>query len=228
MFTPPWTSRICLELARKPATSLDLEPSYAFAAQTALSCRELAGRYGDALGLLAQAQPLLDAAADPRLVFAHDFNKTVNLLHLDRYGEAEALLPKVESRTDPGNELDGIRLRWLQGRTWAGLGRREEAREALARVRGYFHAEAIAYDYAVASVELGTLLLEEGRAREVRELAEEMMWIFHSQGIHKEALEALALFCHAAKAEQAQTDWARRLVKYLYRAQGNPGMTFER
>lgn len=51
---------------------------------------------------------------------------------------------------------------------------------------------AIAYDYAVVSVELGTLLLEEGRAREVRELAEEMMWIFNSQGIHKDALEALA------------------------------------
>lgn len=190
--------------------------------------RELAGQYEDALGLLAQARPLLDTAADPRLLCVHDFNKTVNLLHLDRYGEAEELLPQVEARTDPGNELDGIRLRWLQGRTWAGLGRREEAREALARARGYFHAEAIAYDYAVVSVELGTLLLEEGRAREVRELAEEMMGIFKSQGIHQEALEALALFCHAAKAEQAQADWARRLVKYLYRAQSNPWITFER
>lgn len=28
------------------------------------------------------------------------------------------------------------------------------------------------------------------------------LWIFESQGIHQEALEALALFCHAAKAEQ--------------------------
>jgi len=93
-------------------------------------------------------------------------------------------------------------------------------------VRGYFHAEAIAYDYAVVSVELGTILLEEGRAREVRELAEEMMWIFKSQGIHEEALKALALFCHAAKAEQAQLDWTRRLVKYLYRAQSDPGLKF--
>lgn len=188
----------------------------------------LAGQYEDAIEVLKEAKPLLDAAEDPRLLFAHDFNKTVSLLHLERYGEAAELLPQVEERADPANELDGIRLHWLRGRTWAGLGRRQEAREALARVRGYFHAEAIAYDYAVASVELGTLLLEEGRAREVRELAEEMMWIFKSQGIHQEALEALALFCHAAKAEQAQADWARRLVRYLYRAQSNPGMTFER
>ncbi len=97
--------------------------------------RELAGRYEDALDLLAQARPLLDAAADSRLLCVHDFNKTVSLLHLDRYGEAEELLPQVESRTDPANELDGIRLRWLQGRTWAGLGRRQEGLEALVRVR---------------------------------------------------------------------------------------------
>jgi transcriptional regulator with XRE-family HTH domain len=190
--------------------------------------RELAGRYDDALELLAQARPLLAPAENPRLLFAHDFNKTVSLLHLHRYAEAEELLPRVEAKTDPANDLDGIRLRWLQGRTWAGLGRREEAFEALSRVRGYFHAEGIAFDYAVVSVELGTLYLEEGRAREVRELAEEMTWIFKSQGIHKEAMEALALFCHAARAEQAQLDWARRLVRYLYRAQNIPGLKFQR
>ena len=110
---------------------------------------------------------------------------------------------------------------------WAGLGRREEALESLARVRGYFHAEGIAYDYAVVSLELGTLLLEEGRAREVRELAEEMKWIFESQGLHQGALEALALFCHAAKAEQAQLGWVRRLVKFLYRAQVDLDFRFE-
>lgn len=54
------------------------------------------------------------------------------------------------------------------------------------------------------------------------------MWIFKSQGIHEEALEALALFCHAAKAKQAQLDWTRRLVKYLYRAQSDPGLKLKR
>jgi len=86
---------------------------------------------------------------------------------------------------------------------------------ALTRVRDYFHTEGIAYDYAVVSVELGTILLEEGRAREVRELAEEVMWIFKSQGIHKEALEALALFCHAAKADQAPKDRRKRIGVFM-------------
>jgi transcriptional regulator with XRE-family HTH domain len=188
---------------------------------------EIAGRYEEALEVLRQAKPLIDATREPRLLFAYSFNSTVNLLHLDRYGEAEPLLPLVEALTDPGNELDGVRLRWLQGRTWAGLGRRAEAVAALTEVREYFLSEEIAYDFAVVSVELGTLDLEQGHTRPVQELARRMVWIFKGQGVHKEALEALALFCHAAKEETAQAEWTRRLVKYLYRAQHNPDLKFE-
>lgn len=188
---------------------------------------EFAGQYETALNVLAEAKPLIDAKKDPRLLLVHDFNKTVNLLHLDRFREAERLLPKVEALTDPGNELDGVRLRWLQGRTWAGLGRRTEAVAALAAVREYFLTEEIAYDFAVVSVELGTLYLEQGRPGPVRELADQMQWIFARQGIHQEALAALALFCHAAQAEEAQAQWTRRLVKYLYRAEHDPRLRFE-
>ena len=74
---------------------------------------------------------------------------------------------------------------------------------------------------------MGTLYLEQGRAGLVRELADQMRWIFQSQGIHKGALEALALFCHAARMEKAQADWTRSLVKYLNRAQNNPALRFE-
>ena len=188
---------------------------------------EFAGQYEAALEALKEVKPLIDAKGDPRLVFAHDFNKTVNLLHLGRYGEAELLLPRVEALTDPGNELDGLRLRWLQGRTWAGLGRRAEAVAALSQVREYFLSERIVYDFAVVSVELGTLYLEQGRTREVQELAERMMWIFDSQGVHQEALAALALFCQAVKSGDVQAEWSRRLVKYLYRAEHDPRLRFE-
>lgn len=187
----------------------------------------LAGQYEDAIEVLKEAKPMIDHKREPRLPCVLQFNWTVAYLHLDRYREAGMLLPLVEALTDPGNELDGVRLRWLQGRTWAGLGRRQEALAALSQVREYFLSEQIAYDFAVVSVELGTLYLEQGRARPVRDLADQMLWIFEGQGIHKKALEALALFCHAAKEEEAQADWTRRLVKYLYRAQHDPNLRFE-
>jgi hypothetical protein len=94
-------------------------------------------------------------------------------------------------------------------------------------VRVYLLSHGIAYDFAVVSVEMGTLYLKQGRAGLVRELADQMRWIFESQGIHQQALEALALFCQAAQMEEAQADWTRRLVKYLNRAQNNPALRFE-
>ena len=187
---------------------------------------ELAGEYKAALEVLEQARPHIDAKSDPRLLLVHDFNKAVNLTHLDRYSEAEPLLPLIEVGTDPANELDMVRLRWLKGRIMTGVGRTPEGLAALSEVRVYFLVEGIAYDFAVVSVEMGTLFLEQGRAGMVRELADQMKWIFQSQGIHKQALEALALFCHAVQMEEAQVDWARRLVKYLNRAQNNPSLRF--
>ena len=192
------------------------------------TCLEIAGEYEAAIEVLCQAEPLIETAREPRLPCVLWFNRTVYYAHLDRYEEAERLLPRVEALVaDLQTELDRVRLVWLQGRIHAGLGRREEAVAALAQVRQYFLTEKIAYDFALVSVELATIYLEQGLTRLVKELAEEMLWIFEGQGVHQEALAALALFCHAAREEKAQADWTRRLVKYLYRAQYNPSLRFE-
>ena len=187
----------------------------------------LAGEYEMSLEVLELAQPLIDEQREPRLLLVHRFNQTVVFLHLDRYRDAETLLPLVDALTaNLGNELDSVRSHWLQGRCWAGLGRRDEALAVLSEVRGYFRAEEIAYDFALVSLEVAVLHLEQGRTRLVRELAEEMLWIFKSQKVHKEALAALALFRRAAGKEQARAEWTRRLIKYLYRAQHNSRLRF--
>ena len=58
------------------------------------------------------------------------FSAVERLRELDfaRYSDAELLLPRVGALSDPGNKLDGVRLRWLQGRTWTGLGRKADRR----------------------------------------------------------------------------------------------------
>jgi tetratricopeptide (TPR) repeat protein len=186
-----------------------------------------AGDYEEALDVLDQAESRIDPERDRRLLFLHRSNLALNRCHLDLYDAAEPLLPVVASlAADLGNQLDGIRSQWLQGRTWAGLGRRAEALAALTQVRNYLHEKKIAYDYALVTLEIAVLHLEEGRTHLVHELAEEMLWIFHNQNVHKEALAALNLFYQAAKAERAQPDWTRRLIKYLYQAQHNPRLRF--
>jgi hypothetical protein len=152
----------------------------------------------------------------------------LSLCHLGRYAEAEALLPEIRGLTVRlGNELDALRLHWLEGRIAAGLGRTTESLTALSQLRTEFADRGISYDSALATLELAVLYLEKGRVREVKVLARQMAPIFQAQGVHREALATLKLFCEAAEREAITLDLARRMVDYLYRAQHNPQLRFE-
>jgi len=218
-----------LALLEEALQGMDTDPARGRLLLQKAVCKEIAGEYEASIQALAEAEPLISGEPEPRLLFACSFNRSVIACHIDSYEEAARLLPRVEAlaaAADLGTGLAGTRLLWLQGRTWAGLERREEAIAALAEVRQYFLSKEIAYDYALVTVELATLYLEQGQTPLVKELAEEMLWIFKGQKVHKEALAALALFRQAARAEEAKAEWTRRLVKYLYKAQHNPRLRF--
>jgi transcriptional regulator with XRE-family HTH domain len=189
---------------------------------------EWAGDYEGALATLRQVGPLPPERQQPRLLWMLRIHPAFNLCHLGRYAEAEALLPEIRALTvQLGNKLDSLRLRWLEGRVAAGLERAAEAVAALSQVRAVFADLGIAYDAALATLELAVVHLEQERTREVKALARQMAPIFQAQGVHRGALAALKLFCEAAEKQAATVELARRLVKYLYRAQHNPELRFE-
>jgi tetratricopeptide (TPR) repeat protein len=186
------------------------------------------GDYKGSLETLRQASALVSARSQPRLHLIMQVNSALNLCHLGRYTEAEKMLPEIQALTAQlDNELDALRPVWLEGRISAGLGRSEHALRALSRVRAEFATRGIAYDAALATLEVAVLYLERGRAREVKMLAREMAPIFVAQGVHREALAALKLFCEAAENEWATVELAQRVVEYLYRARHNPSLRFE-
>jgi transcriptional regulator with XRE-family HTH domain len=177
---------------------------------------------------LRKAETLIQQKPDPRLSLVVRFTLVANLLQLGGYEEAETLLPEVrELAAGLGNELDLVRVLWLEGRVLAGLKRPQEALPTLEQVRRYFTASQIAYDAALVSLEVAVFYLENARTGEVKRLVEEMLWIFKGQGVHQEALAALRLFCEAARREEATADLARRVVHYLVKARNNPGLRFE-
>jgi hypothetical protein len=75
-------------------------------------------------------------------------------------------------------------------------------------------------------MDLAVLLLKQGRTAEVKSLANEMLRIFQAQNVEREALAALRLFCNSAQRETATIELARRLVKFLHRAQHDPELRF--
>jgi hypothetical protein len=61
----------------------------------------------------------------------------------------------------------------------------------------------------------------------MRRLAVEMVPIFASRHIHREALAALTFFRQAVETERAGAELVARVAAYLRRAEGDPGLPFE-
>jgi tetratricopeptide (TPR) repeat protein len=222
---------------RRLQESLDLLSRALALAQTdSEACRVLAkqaftleemGDHRLALEALKKALLLVDGTREPRQLFGLQFNQAMILCRLGLYREAAELLPEVrESAIELRNGLDLIRVRWLDARVARAKGCRTNAIEALTQVRAEFTALKLTYDAALSTLELASLYLEEGRTSEVKALAREMAPIFKAQGVHKEALAALRLFCEAVERETVTLELANRLVDYLEKARHDPGLRF--
>jgi transcriptional regulator with XRE-family HTH domain len=186
------------------------------------------GHYQGAVASLQEASALIDGSRQPRLLFALKFNLAVNLEHLRRHSESEALLPEIrELAVRLGNALDLVRVLWLQGRTAASLGRTAEAVISLEQVRKEFTGRGIAFDSALVSLELAALHLEQGRIAEVKSLARQMGPIFQAQGVPREAVAALKLFCEAAEKEVATLDLVRQMIDFWEKVRNDPHLRFK-
>jgi tetratricopeptide (TPR) repeat protein len=178
------------------------------------------GDFEAALAVLAEAAPFVEASGDPHLRFALRFNRTDELSHLERWDEAAKLLPEVtEMATEQGNQLDLVRLGWLQAKVAAGQGREAEAIAKLEKVSADFTDRKLPYEAALASLDLSVIWLKAGRNAEVALIAVGMKWIFEAKGIEREALMALRLFCDAAGREAATVELARRVIADLEKAE---------
>jgi tetratricopeptide (TPR) repeat protein len=112
-------------------------------------------------------------------------------------------------------ELTTIRIDWLEATIHHHLGQVDAAEAGYERVRDFFAERAIPYDAALVSLDLLVLWLEQGRNREARQLAEEILPIFLSAHIHREALVALQAFQQAVRAETATVALARDLASLM-------------
>ncbi len=188
---------------------------------------EVMGEYQGAIDALLEAEPLIDRRAEPRLWYKQRSNLAVNFCHVARYQEAAVLVAEARPVALALNdEIDCLRLRWLDGRIAAGLGRSTEACGLLELARQGFAARDMWYDVALASVEKGALFLDEGRTTEVKALIPGLVKEFQDRDVHREALAALRLFQEATELETATADLARDVLRFLFRARHDQDLRF--
>jgi tetratricopeptide (TPR) repeat protein len=178
--------------------------------------------------VLEQAIPLIDTTREPRLAFGLRFNLLEDLCELGRAEEVAPRLPGVRRLAESlGEALDLTKVVWLEGKAAAGLERPAEALTAFEQARREFRSRDLYLLYALVSLDLALLLMEQGRTAEVRKTAEEMVFIFKAQGLKREALVALGFFCDAAQQEAATVELIRRVSRFLQLAELDAGLKFE-
>jgi tetratricopeptide (TPR) repeat protein len=184
--------------------------------------------YVSAIRALQQATPYIERSGNLHLLLNLRFNLLENEVQEGRSVDVPRRLAQVRDLAiDLRNDLDLIRLRWLEGRLAANSGQRAEAERAFRSVQDEFGARQMYYDMALVLLESAVLLLEEGRTAEVRELATCMEVIFCAEGVHREAIAALCLFQRAALQERATVELARRVLAFFRRSRNNPELRFE-
>jgi tetratricopeptide (TPR) repeat protein len=159
---------------------------------------------------------LLDGLREPRLVGMSQFNLIGCLQDDGRSEEAAALIPEARRIMEQvGTRSDQRRLRWTEGKVAASLGRYDEAEDAFRELRRIFVEDGIAFEAALVSLELAALYMRQRRIEETKRLAAEILPIFQSREVYREALAALIVFQQAAEMEQLTAGLLQEISAYL-------------
>jgi tetratricopeptide (TPR) repeat protein len=189
----------------------------------------VAGEPEKAIFLLYQALRLIDPVREPRLLLIAWSNLIDDLTETGQFMEAQKLLVKARPlyKKFPQPWFQNHR-KWIEGKIALGLGQADQAEALFLAARDSFLLADAAYDTALISLDLASLYAQQGRMAEIKRLAEEMLPIFSSRQIHREALAALDYWRQAVEAEQACVAVVDRVASFLHKARHNPELRFQR
>jgi tetratricopeptide (TPR) repeat protein len=189
---------------------------------------DTAGKPELAIPILREALTMIDANLDERLLMAASHQLVWSHASLGRFIEAQGLYRDARplyARYETAGY--GTRRLWVKGKIERGLGQIESAENLLLAARKGFLEAEIPYEAALVSLDLAVLYAEQSRTEELKQLATEILPIFTSLGIQREALAALMFLKKAADAERLSVEVAGRLAEFLRRAQSDPTLKFE-
>lgn len=177
---------------------------------------------------LRQGLGLIDSTRERFLELAARHSLMLYLHECGQHQEAWFLLKASRSEfLGHGGPLLSLRLLWLEGKIQHALGFLAEAEADLLAARSGFIEQGIGFSAAVVSLDLAALYAGQQRAEEMRRLAEEMLVVFRSRDLHREAIGALIVFQQAVRMENLDADLLDQIRSYLRRARKDHKLRFE-
>jgi tetratricopeptide (TPR) repeat protein len=186
------------------------------------------GHPREAVHLLEEGLEMLDHTRDPALESLAQLNLIDALARSSEYNRASRRLLQSGLREAFASEpLNLLKLRWVEGKIYAGLGRLARAERAFSEARQGFVQRGQAYDAALVGLDLAAVWLKKGRAAEVLELAEEMHATLDDLGVHVEAARALYFVREACRCRAVTVPMIERVRTFLERLPWQAGLRFE-
>lgn len=184
----------------------------------AVTCTER-GDHEKAVELLEKSLDILDEDRSYKLVTVALVNLAVGLHGVGQYDRALSVVHETRARMEGQRDrIFRARLRWIEARVLASLGRLEEAEGAFQEVLQFFADREVDIDAALVCLDLAVLYVGENRTDSVKSLAQRMLPVFSSQGFGREVMAALILFQQAAEREIATMGLIKEISKYVERA----------
>jgi len=185
------------------------------------------GRAEAALRALREAVPLLRPEVDVQ-TFALCAHNVVDCLNRTGYSiAARAMVADLRRLHEKLNDtINLLRLTWLEARIDLELGADERAEKSFRAVRRGFIDRGMPYFAALASLELAEIYARRPDPLQMQRLAEEMLPIFQSQRIHREAVAALIVFREAVAMREANVSLIRDVARFLGDAQRDRTLRF--
>jgi tetratricopeptide (TPR) repeat protein len=185
------------------------------------------GRAEECVPVLQRAMTLIEPELEPRLLLSARHNLIAVLTDLGHFLEAQRAyreaLPLYRAFPDAWTQN---RRTWIKGKIARGLGQVEEAEALFLAAREGFLTEDIPYETALVALDLALIYAEQGRSAELKRLAAELVPIFSSRQIHREALAALSFFQRAVETERAEVEVVERVAEFLRKARYAPELPF--
>ena len=181
----------------------------------------------EAVPLFREGLDLIDPERDPQLAAIGRYG-LLNALELcGEYREAGRLLLESGLREAFADDpLNLAKLRWLEGKIHAGLGKLWRAEQVLSEVRSGFLERGQGYDAALVGLDLAAVWLRQGNHAAVRELAEEILETFAALGIRREGIKAVRYLREACRREMATPALVQRVSGFLRRLEWQPQLRF--
>jgi tetratricopeptide (TPR) repeat protein len=186
------------------------------------------GQPREAVHLLQEGLKLIDSARNLQLAATGRQSLIHALADCGEFHEAGRLLLESGLRQVFAAEpLSLLKLRGVEGKVLAGLGKLARAERTFEQVREEFLSREREYDAALVGLELAAVWLRLGKTDEVREVAEETYETLRDLGVHQEAFRAVLFLREACRQQAVTLGLLRKVHGFLVRLEWNPQLRFE-